>query len=74
MDLLSQEGPPHQSIFQVKVTGEELVEEGQENARKVAEKIAAEKLRISLMVIGDGYKKGSKTFFKDEKIYRAYNV
>ena len=73
MDLLS-----HQSIFRVKVTaswsGEELVEEGQENARKVAEKIAAEKLRISLMVIGDGYKKGSKTFFKDEKIYCAYNV
>ena len=41
-DLMSHEGTPHQPVFQVKGTapwnGEEMVEEGQGNTRKVAEK------------------------------------
>ena len=51
-DLISQEGPSHQPVFQVKVTAswneEELVEEGQGNTRKVAEKSAAEKLLLRI--------------------------
>ena len=47
-DLVSQGGPSHQPVFRVKVTaswnGEELVEEGQGNNRKAADKNAAERL------------------------------
>ena len=51
-DLISQKGPSHQPVFQVKGTaqwnGEELEEEGQGNTIKAAEKNAAERLLLRI--------------------------
>ncbi|KAL5457246.1 hypothetical protein EMCRGX_G034493 [Ephydatia muelleri] len=51
-ELLHQSGPSHQPTFRVKVTapwnGEELVEEGQGNTKKAADKNAAERLLLRI--------------------------